>query len=160
MSVLIRSASFNDAPVLLSIIKQAFEQYRGRIDPPSSAMSKTLDVVLEEMSAADVLMAVDGGVPVGCIFFKLRTGVIYWDRLSVLPGHRKQGIATRLIEAVEQDAGRRGISRLQLEVRLNLAYLHDFYEKLGYGVLGSGSHPGFTQPTFLLMEKEIRHQLR
>ena len=52
--------------------------------------------------------------------------------LCVLAGHRKSGVATRLVQLLEEEFRLRGIRKIRLEVsmRNNIALM--FYERLGY----------------------------
>lgn len=93
--------------------------------------------------------------PVGCVIYTPRDGYLYFGRLSVLPEYRGQGIARALIESVEQRAVEFGFSRVQLNVRVALANMLNYYTRLGYRVVRYGTHEGYTQPTYVTMEKEI-----
>ena len=54
--------------------------------------------------------------------------------VAVSPRHRRQGIATALMNRVEQELVRRGCPKLNLQVRAANDEVVSFYEKLGYEV--------------------------
>ena len=53
----IREASLEDAPALSTVILAAFEEYRGRLDPPSGAHDQTIQAVRQKMTTAHAVVA-------------------------------------------------------------------------------------------------------
>src|SRR5262249_40192574 len=104
----VREMAEIDAPRVADIIREAFEEHRGRLDPPSSAHHKTAEIVLRELADGGAFVACDLETIVGCVFYHLRPDHLYLDRLAVLPGHRNQGIAQALIRTVEDRARQYG----------------------------------------------------
>jgi [ribosomal protein S18]-alanine N-acetyltransferase len=65
--------------------------------------------------------------------------------LAVARGHRRQGVATALLDHVLADAVRQGAHRATLEVRRSNAPALSLYERLGFYV--SGTRPNYySQP--------------
>ena len=90
-------------------------------------------LVSSELTAADrtVALAEDEGI-VG--YAVVRHG---WDvadllRIGVRPDHRRQGVATSLLEAAVQAAGRRRASRMLLEVAATNVAALGFYARAGF----------------------------
>lgn len=52
--------------------------------------------------------------------------------LCVLAGHRKSGVATRLVQLLEEEFRLRGIRKIRLEVSMRNNIARMFYERLGY----------------------------
>ena len=52
--------------------------------------------------------------------------------LCVLAGHRKSGVATRLVQHLEEEFRLRGIRKIRLEVSMRNNIARMFYERLGY----------------------------
>jgi ribosomal protein S18 acetylase RimI-like enzyme len=52
--------------------------------------------------------------------------------LCVLAGHRKSGVATRLVQLLEEEFRLRGIRKIRLEVNTLNNVARTFYERLGY----------------------------
>ncbi|MCP3101835.1 GNAT family N-acetyltransferase [Myxococcus sp. K15C18031901] len=155
LPVVLREATAADAELLARLLRESFEEYRGRLEPPSSAHGKTAEAVARELRDGGAFVAEAGDGPVGCVFFHVRDDHVYLDRLSVLPAFRGRGAARALIHAVEARALREGRSRVRLSVRLALKDHHDLYARLGYFFVTWGTHEGFASPTFLVLEKGL-----
>ena len=54
-------------------------------------------------------------------------------RMAVLQAHRKDGVGSRLLTALEEEARRRGVERITLHAQL---YTLEFYRKYGYQPVG------------------------
>ena len=148
-SVRLREAGAADAPVLAWLLREAFEEYRGKLDPPSSAHGKTAEAVLRELEGGGALLAEVEGAPVGCVFFHPREDHLYLDRLAVLPAHRGAGVARALMEAVEA----RATGPVRLSVRCALTEQQAYYARRGYTFHAYGTHAGYAQPTFRVLQK-------
>ena len=81
---------------------------------------------------------------------------LYFGRLSVVPDARGQGIARRLIEAVEDEARRRELAGVRLGVRIVLTENQRLFTQLGYVEVSREAHEGFDHPTSINMRKALR----
>lgn len=151
--VVLREATIDDLATSLAIIHAAFEEYRGKLDPPSGVHHQTLDDLRKHLEKGHILLAYRGDEAVGTVLYYIDNDYVYFGRLSVLPAYRRQGIAQRMIEYIEQWTRQQGLSRVVLGVRIVLASNREFYERLGYRVFESRTHEGYTEPTYLIMEK-------
>ncbi|WP_375744588.1 GNAT family N-acetyltransferase [Corallococcus interemptor] len=151
----IRGAEPTDAERITQVLRDAFEEYRGRLDPPSSAHDKTETVVRRELSDGGAFVAEADGILFGCVFFHPKADHLYLDRLAVLPEHRGQGVSLRLMAAVESRARELGQTRVRLSVRLALTSHHAWYARQGYVFHAHGTHAGYASPTFLVLEKTL-----
>ncbi len=151
----LRPAVEADAPLLIFILHTAFEEYRDKLDPPAGVFHETSDTIRQKMQEGFFVLALIGDLPVGCVFYQSEVTHLYLGRLAVLPQYRKQGVARALVDYVERQAVTRQISRVQLGVRLALPNLVKYYARLGYHTIRYEAHPGYTQPTYAIMEKEI-----
>jgi predicted N-acetyltransferase YhbS len=152
----IREATTNDIPALLHVIHTAFQEYRGQLDPPSGAHAETIESLRDKLATAKVAIAESAGKIVGCVFFKSEPGRVYISRLSVLPNERRRGIGSALMDFAEEWARREELERAYLGVRIVLTEQQSYYARRGYRVIGEARHPGFAEPTYLLMEKTLR----
>ncbi len=155
MQCVLRDYRDDDIPTILKIIKSAFSEQRGLVDPPSSAEQKTIEIIREELITAKAIMAVIGNTPVGCVFYQPRNGSIYIDRLSVLSRYRKRGIGRALMEEAEKRAVGSGYKNLSLSVRIELKKQQSYYENMGYRIVSEQSHEGYDRPTYVVMEKHL-----
>jgi ribosomal protein S18 acetylase RimI-like enzyme len=154
-TIQLRQANDSKAPLLLSILHAAFEEYRGWLDPPSGVHAETIESIQAKLKTATAVIAYVGDEAAGCVFYEQENEHIYLGRLSVLPQFRKSGIGRELIDYVEAQAVNLGVPRVQLGVRIALPRLKAYYEKLGYRIISYETHPGYTQPTYVTMEKNL-----
>ena len=155
-TLVLRSATAVDAPSLAATIAAAFEQYRGKLVPESGAFRETADGIAAELKKdAGAIIAERNGVILGCVMTKLEEGDLYLGRLSVVPTARGEGLARRLIEAVEEQARRRGLPGVRLGVRVVLTENQKLFSALGYVETSREAHPGFDHPTSINMRKAL-----
>ena len=85
----------------------------------------------DELDAATVhFVAYEGVDPVGAA--RLRQpddGIGKVERVAVLAEHREEGIGRELMDAVEREAERRGLTKLKLHAQ---THVEEFYDRLGY----------------------------
>ena len=137
MSVTVRSAGIDEAHAVLSIMQAAFEEYRGRLDPTSGALSETIEDVRAGISDGGAFLAFSGEMAVGSARFRLSPGYAYAGRVAVLPAYRGQGVAGALMTAIDASARAHGVAEVRVGVRGSLPANRGLYEKLGYRVLSS-----------------------
>jgi predicted N-acetyltransferase YhbS len=155
--IVLRAATAVDAPTLAATIAASFEEYRGKLVPESGAFRETADTIAAELATeAGAIIAERNGEVVGCVMVKLLEGDLYLGRLSVVPAARGQGIARRLIEAVEDEARRRELLGVRLGVRIVLTGNQRLFSSLGYVEISREAHPGFDHPTSINMRKALR----
>ena len=152
----IARAQAAEAAVLLALLQRAFGEYNGKLDPPSGAHDETLDSIAHRLVDGGALICRHGGQAIGCIFFAAQPDHLYVGRLSVLPEHRKRGVGDLLLRAAEAHAITLGLPSVRLGVRLVLQALRAYYAARGYAEIALHSHTGYTQPTFVEMEKRLR----
>ncbi len=80
------------------------------------------------------LVALDGHAVVGTAMggYDGHRGWLY--ALAVKPGHRRRGIASALVRAVEERLAGMGCGKLNLQVRAGNESVVAFYQALGYAV--------------------------
>jgi predicted N-acetyltransferase YhbS len=152
----LRNATAADLPTLLTLIHQAFEEYRGRLDPPSGAHAETLETLRRALDTGGALLAWVDDQPIGCVFYHRERDHVYLGRLSVLEAFRGKGVGGALTDGVERRARTMGATRVEIGVRTALPALRDYYERRGYRVVRHEAHPGYAAPTFVVMHKELR----
>ena len=152
----LREATAADLPTLLTLVHVAFEEYRGRLDPPSGAHAETLESLGRALHTGGALLASVDGEPAGCVFYHRERDHVYLGRLSVLTAYRSRGLAGALTDGVERLAVAMGVPRVELGVRTALPALRAYYERRGYRVIRLEAHTGYTAPTSVVMQKELR----
>lgn len=157
---LLREATQDDISSLVSVLQTAFEEYRGRLDPPSGAHTESVEKLRQNLTEASATVAIVDQEIVGCVFHEIRSdeneqNYMYLGRLAVLPAYRRRGLGLALVQYVETLARQLRLSRVRLGVRTQLAENRAYYERQGYRVLEYRSHEGYPEPTYLIMEKEL-----
>jgi ribosomal protein S18 acetylase RimI-like enzyme len=151
----LREASAADAETLATLLRDAFEEYRGQLDPPSGAHEETAAGVRERLAYARAVLALIDEAPAGCVFYELPEEYAYLSRLAVLPAYRRRGLARGLIDYVEGRAREVGRTHIRLGVRIVLHRQRAYYERLGYRAIHALTHAGYAEPTYLMMEKRL-----
>lgn len=151
----LRDALPDEAPLVTHLILTAFEAFRGQLNPPSGAHNETPEKVGAKMAQGGALLAVVDGEVAGCVLYYPQDEQMYLGRLSVLPAYRQHGVGHALVAAVEHKAHLAGYNCVSLSVRVALPQNRAFFERLGYRWCSDEYHPGFTQPTFVKMEKQL-----
>ena len=155
-TLVLRAATPADAATIAATIAAAFAQYRGKLVPESGAFGETAEAIAAELSrGAGAIVAERNGEMVGCVMIQEREGDLYFGRLAVLPAARGTGLARRLIDAVEAEARRRGLSGVRLGVRVVLTENQRLFRSLGYREISREAHPGFDYPTSINMRKSL-----
>lgn len=155
-TLVLRPATAGDAAAIAAVIAASFAQYRGRLAPESGAFRETTATIAAELDRGPgAILAEQNGEMVGCVLVEEKEGDLYFGRLSVLPSARGQGLAKRLIEAVEAEARRRGLSGVRLGVRVVLTDNQRLFQALGYRETSREAHPGFDHPTSINMRKPL-----
>jgi len=155
-AIRVRDANAADVPALLGLVHAAFEQYRGRLDPPSGAHGETQASLRAALAAGGAVLASADDTPVGCVFYHRNGERVDLGRLSVLPALRRYGIGRRLTGEVEHRARALGAQRVELGVRIALPWLRAYYERCGYRVVREETHAGYSAPTYVVMAKDLR----
>jgi GNAT superfamily N-acetyltransferase len=153
----VREAHCDEAELLRDILLRAFREYEGRLDPPSGVHSETIASVRGKVDEGGALICEVGEVAAGCVFYAPKAGYLYVGRLAVLPEYRRHGIGDLLLRAAERRAAGLGLSHVRLGVRIVLGKLRAYYAARGYVPIAFRSHAGYTEPTYVEMEKTLRH---
>ena len=152
----VRAAHASEAARVAQVMRAAFAEYRGVLEPPSGALALDAHGVRALMELGGILACESEGRIVACVFHRTHPDHVYLGRLAVLPAFRGRGRGARLVAGVEALAVAAGRERVRLGVRLALPRNRTFFERLGYREVGLDSHEGMTVPTFAWLEKRIR----
>ena len=151
----IRPATADDAALLQTIIVTAFEPYRGKLVPPSGAHSETPQTIAGKLQLGGGFIAYLDQEAVGGVLYELRDDYVYMGRLAVLPEYRRSGVGRVLALAVEAAAREANQPAIELGVRTSLDGNLSFFSSLGYRIISEDTHPGYTQPTFMTLRKQL-----
>ena len=155
-TLVLRTATAIDATAVAATIAAAFEQFRGKLVPESGVFGETVDGIAKQLATGTTaIIAEQNGAIVGCVLIRPYEGDLYFGRLSVLPSARGQGLAARLIRAVEDEARARHLPGVRLGVRIALTANQKLFHSLGYREISREAHPGFDHPTSINMHKPL-----
>jgi ribosomal protein S18 acetylase RimI-like enzyme len=148
-----------DVAGLVALLIAAFEEYHGRLDPPSGAHDETEERLRGTLRGAQAVLARVDGELAGCVFYSAMGHYVDLFRLAVLPAYRRRGIGRTLVECVEARALAMGIPRVRLGVRVALPHNRAYYERLGYRFLEARAHSGYAEPTYVILEKHLNDRV-
>jgi ribosomal protein S18 acetylase RimI-like enzyme len=151
----IRAAEVNDAAAIADLVRRAFSTQSRPTNPPSSALNETAATIVDHLVCGGGAVLESGGVIVGVVLWNEEEGALYISRLSVHPEHRRRGIARALVDDAEREARRRGLTRMTLGVRLELEDNRRLFRSCGFEDAELRSHEGFSEPTWVLMERRL-----
>lgn len=154
-NISIQQATEADAPTILSIVLEAFEQYRHTVIPTPSVFRETEQAILNKLSLGGGFVAYVNDVAVGCVLYETRDTYVYLGRLGVLPEYRQYGIGRQLMQTVEEKAEQLQYMQVRLNVRIGLAKNHRLFESVGYTKIAEYCHDGFDEPTYIEMAKDL-----
>lgn len=158
--IAIAGGAFDQHDRVLEILQAAFSAQDGIVDPPSSVTRLTVEGVVRDAQAGDLLTAetLDGDI-IGCLFTKIEEDedgpLLYAYHLAVDPVHQGKGIGHRLFDTVTALAEARKITKLQVMSRIELDQVHAFFSGIGFSRIGTFTHDGFDRPTSLRFEKRL-----
>jgi GNAT superfamily N-acetyltransferase len=132
----IRPATERDVPLILSFIRQLAE-YERLLDAVKATEEALRATLFGPKPVGEVLIAEDGGTPVGfALFFQnystfLAQPGLYLEDLFVIPAARGRGIGKLLLEHLSQVAIDRGYGRVEWAVLDWNAPAIGFYRRIG-----------------------------
>jgi GNAT superfamily N-acetyltransferase len=131
------SAAPSDIPHLVRLLGLLFTQ-EPEFSPDAEKQSEALDAILHDRSRGRIFVAREGGKVVGMasLLYTISTAeggkAALFEDFIVQPEYRRQGIGTRLLEYVIQQARAEGVLRITLLTDLKNDNAQDLYRKLGF----------------------------
>ena len=156
----IRAARVDDSAAIADLVRLAFSRQPRPTNPPSSALKETAATIADHLGRGGGAVLERGGAIIGVVLWNEEAGALYISRLSVHPELRRQGIARILMEEAEREARQQGFSRMTLGVRLELEENRRFFRSCGFVDAALRSHEGFSEPTWVLMERRLTSGIR
>lgn len=148
--------SFGRWGELLQLIRQSFAYMDGLINPPSSALTLTVESLEQKAGDEIGFVALRSKRLVGCIFCRPEPpGCLYIGKFAVSPEEQGKGIGRLLMSRAENLARALGYAKLRLETRIELTGNHQRFAAMGFHRIAEGCHPGFERTTFIEMRKRV-----
>ena len=143
MTIEITLATPDDAPQVYQIMRAAFAEYVGVLQPPSGVDLETVDDVRRAIEEGGAVLASLDGKSVGSARYAFHDEghICFVGRVSVLPEARGKGIASEMVTFIEGIAREAGCASMEIMVRLILETNIHLYERIGYTVDKTFEHP-------------------
>jgi ribosomal protein S18 acetylase RimI-like enzyme len=133
-------------------MRAAFAEHQGALPVESGAHTETVDDVLAVMQRGGAVLAFLGDEAVGSARYYVDDQDLYVARVSVLPSHRRQGIASAIMRFFEELAPCMGCQQVRIGVRESLPSNVGLYRALGYEVTSSHRHPRGADQVFTMVK--------
>ncbi|MGH1563566.1 tRNA (adenosine(37)-N6)-threonylcarbamoyltransferase complex ATPase subunit type 1 TsaE [Mumia sp. DW29H23] len=117
---------------VLAVIRRSFGA-RPALDPPSTAMSESVESIREALDEGGGLLVERRGKPIGAMLYDVsRPGLLGFRRVSVDPDHQDRGVASAMVGVAEDTAEERGLDGVWLDVREELPENVTFWTRRRY----------------------------
>ena len=130
-SVMIRLATIEDEPSMVSLINQAFA-----IETFLDGQRTSAPEIRAMFATGEFLVAIANDVLVASVYTEVRGERGYFGMLSVKASHQGTGLGRAIIEEAEQHCRSKGCKRMELTVLSLRAELPPLYRKFGYNETG------------------------
>ena len=149
-------ADVSQAETVLQLAVEAFEEFRQTLVPPPGILAESVADVARYIGAGGAVLAWDGEIVVGSARFHPEPDHLYIGRVAVSPAHRRRGVATAIMQFLEEHARSLGFSETRVEVRQALPSNVALYESFGYDSIGIKPHPRVPTAQIITMSKHLR----
>jgi len=146
-------AAHAESAAIAELIREAFEEYRGKLRPESGALAETAETIAVAFTDHTVMVAEADGRLVGCVLATPDGRNLYLGRLAVHPDFRRHGVGGLLLAEAERHARAIGAAALTLGVRIALPENFRYFAHHGFREVEREAHPGFDHPTSINMAK-------
>ncbi|WP_240416124.1 GNAT family N-acetyltransferase [Paenibacillus periandrae] len=155
MNIEVKEADIDQADLILYTMQQAFQEYAGKLNPPSGALSETTDDIIKIMQqGGGAVIAWADQTAVGSARYKFKDSHMYIGRVSVTPAYRGNGICKKLLSFIEEQARAKGILETRVEVRLSIPGNIELYQKLKYEIIDHIYYPDRVDSWYVMRKKE------
>ena len=139
---------------VLRLIQTSFAYMTGRIDPPSSMHQLTVSALAQMAKDSSVLAL---GDPVAaCLVAKPLPRALYLGKIAIASDLRGRGVLRALLGRSEELARALSLSRLELQVRIELVENQKIFGKFGFVETARNAHPGYDRATEITMQKLLK----
>jgi phosphinothricin acetyltransferase len=139
---------------VLRLIQTSFAYMTGRIDPPSSMHQLTVSALAQMTKDSSVLAL---GDPVAaCLVAKPLPHALYLGKIAIASYLRGRGVLRALLGRSEELARSLSLSRLELQVRIELVENQKIFGKCGFVETARNAHPGYHRATEITMQKLLK----
>ena len=134
----LRRATADDLPAIKAIIDAAYAKYRERMDKPPAPLFRDYGP-----SVADGTTWVVGSPATAVLTLYPRPDHLYVENVAVDPAAQGQGLGRALLAFAEEEAARRGLTRMDLVTHEAMTENLAIYARLGYVETGRRAEDGY-----------------
>jgi phosphinothricin acetyltransferase len=139
---------------VLRLIQTSFAYMTGCIDPPSSMHQLTVSALAQMAKDSSVLAL---GDPVAaCLVAKPLPHALYLGKIAIASDLRGRGVLRALLGRSEELARSLSLSRLELQVRIELVENQKIFGICGFVETARNAHPGYDRATEITMQKLLK----
>jgi ribosomal protein S18 acetylase RimI-like enzyme len=151
MSISVKQANKEETNIVHHIMAAAFQEYKGKLNPPSGALTETVEDILKafEQGGGSVI-AWKGNGAIGSARYKYDSHFIYIGRVSVLPEYRGLGIGKSMLHFLEEMARSASVWEARVAVRLSIPENIEMYLKLNYEIIDHKYYPERTDSWYVM----------
>jgi ribosomal protein S18 acetylase RimI-like enzyme len=143
----LRRATADDLPAIKAVIDAAYARYLTRMDKPPAPMFRDYGPSVRAGTTW-----VTGSPITAVLTLCARDDHLYVENIAVDPSAQGRGLGRALMEFAEQEAARRGLSRMALVTHEAMTENQAIYARLGYVEIERRSEDGYRR---IYMEKSL-----
>lgn len=138
MSVYVRPAATEDAPIIRDILQASFGEYQSllKLAEPPAALTETVGDIEAAIAGQAVFIAIYNRMkPVGTIRVRrVADAVAYISRFAVVPNWQQSGAGSALMDAAVEWCRGEGLRAVALHTAVKMIPLARFYHGCGFYV--------------------------
>jgi ribosomal protein S18 acetylase RimI-like enzyme len=134
----LRRAAAGDLPAIKAVIDAAYAKYLTRMDKPPAPMLRDYGP-----SVADGTTWVAGSPIVAVLTLYPRDDHLYVENIAIDPSAQGRGLGRALMSFAEQEAARRGLTRMALVTHEVMTENQAIYARLGYTEVERRAEDGY-----------------
>jgi GNAT superfamily N-acetyltransferase len=150
--------NYDSAELIHRITREAFEEFRGFLDPPNGSDFETPEVVATQMLKGVALIGYVSGAGAASLRITLNPDHLYIGRVGVVPRMRCKGIGRAMIHRAELIAAHLQLPEVRLGAREKLTDNVALYLKLGYTIDRVMPHPRGPDNVVLFLKRVEPHR--
>lgn len=143
----LRRAVAEDLPAIRAVIEAAYARYLTRMDKPPAPLFRDYGPSVEAGTTW-----VTGSPITAVLTLYPRDDHLYVENIAVAPSAQGRGLGRALMEFAEQEAARRGLSRMALVTHEAMTENQAIYARLGYVEIERRSEDGYRR---IYLEKPL-----
>jgi GNAT superfamily N-acetyltransferase len=143
----LRRATASDLPAIRALIDAAYTRYLTQMDKPPAPMLRDYGPSVEAGTTW-----VTGSPVIAVLTLYPREDQLYVENVAVHPDAQGRGLGRLLMGFAEQEAARRGLSRMALVTHEVMTDNQAIYSHLGYTEVGRRAEDGYRR---VFMEKSL-----